>query len=76
MLTIRSLLNCACAGALRYESVGVVGAVIPWNYPLLMLTWKVAPALAAGCTIVLKPSEYTPLTALEFAKLTAEVWSL
>lgn len=54
----------------RYEASGVVGAVIPWNYPLLMLTWKVAPALAAGCTIVLKPSELTPLTAIEFAKIT------
>jgi aldehyde dehydrogenase (NAD+) len=49
--------------------VGVVGQVIPWNFPLLMLAWKVAPALAAGCTVVLKPAEFTPLTALCFAEL-------
>lgn len=47
------------------EPVGVAGQIIPWNYPLLMASWKVAPALAAGCTSVLKPSELTPLTALE-----------
>ncbi|MEH6631697.1 MAG: aldehyde dehydrogenase family protein [Halopseudomonas aestusnigri] len=47
------------------EAVGVVGAIIPWNFPLLMAAWKVAPALAAGCTVVLKPSEVTPITALE-----------
>jgi aldehyde dehydrogenase (NAD+) len=51
---------------------GVCGQVIPWNFPLLMLAWKVAPALAAGNTVVLKPAEYTPLTALAFAELTAE----
>jgi aldehyde dehydrogenase (NAD+) len=51
------------------EPVGVVGQVIPWNFPLLMLAWKVAPALAAGCTVVLKPAEYTSLTALCFAEL-------
>ncbi|HUF31191.1 MAG TPA: aldehyde dehydrogenase family protein [Gemmatimonadaceae bacterium] len=55
-----------------YESVGVVGQIIPWNFPLLMLAWKVAPALAAGCTVVLKPAEFTPLTALAFAELAAE----
>jgi len=49
--------------------VGVVGAVVPWNFPLLMLAWKVAPALASGSTIVLKPAETTPLTALRFAEL-------
>jgi len=53
--------------------VGVVGQVIPWNFPLLMLSWKVAPALAAGCTVVMKPAEYTPLTALLFAELCQEV---
>ena len=52
-----------------YEPVGVVGQVIPWNFPLLMLAWKVAPALAAGNTVVLKPAEYTPLTALLFAEV-------
>ncbi|WP_149587956.1 aldehyde dehydrogenase family protein [Tabrizicola flagellatus] len=52
--------------------LGVCGAVIPWNFPLLMLAWKVAPALAAGNTIVLKPAEYTPLTALLFADISRE----
>lgn len=47
------------------EPIGVVGAIIPWNYPLLLAAWKVAPALAAGCSIVLKPSELTPISALE-----------
>ncbi len=55
------------------EPVGVVGAIIPWNFPLLMAAWKVAPALACGNTIVLKPAEQTPLTALELAALAAEV---
>jgi betaine-aldehyde dehydrogenase len=50
------------------EPVGVAGQVIPWNYPLLMAAWKLAPALAAGCTCVLKPAEQTPLTALEMTK--------
>lgn len=56
------------AKAIR-EPVGVVGAIIPWNYPLLMAAWKVAPALAAGCTMVLKPAEQTSLTALELAAI-------
>jgi betaine-aldehyde dehydrogenase len=51
------------------EPVGVCGAIVPWNYPLLMAAWKVAPALAAGCTVVLKPSELTSLTALELADI-------
>ncbi len=55
-----------------YHGAGVAGQIIPWNFPLLMLAWKVAPALAAGCTVVLKPAEHTPLTALLFAELTAE----
>ena len=54
------------------EPQGVCAAVIPWNFPLLMLAWKVAPALAAGNTVVLKPAEYTPLTALLFAEITKE----
>jgi len=54
---------------IRKEPIGVAGAIIPWNYPLLMVAWKVAPALAAGCTIVLKPSELTPLTALKLAEI-------
>ncbi|CAM9652912.1 unnamed protein product [Chrysoparadoxa australica] len=53
--------------SLEQSPMGVVAAVVPWNYPLLMASWKVAPALAAGCTVVLKPSELTPLTALELA---------
>jgi aldehyde dehydrogenase (NAD+) len=56
-----------------YHGVGVVGQIIPWNFPLLMLAWKIAPALAAGCTIVIKPAEFTPLTALLFAELAADV---
>ena len=51
------------------EPVGVAGAIIPWNFPMLMASWKVAPALAAGCTLVLKPSEITPLTALELGQI-------
>jgi aldehyde dehydrogenase (NAD+) len=53
--------------------VGVCGQIIPWNFPLLMLAWKIAPALAAGNTVVLKPAEYTPLTALAFAEMLAEL---
>jgi aldehyde dehydrogenase (NAD+) len=56
-----------------YVPVGVVGQIIPWNFPLLMLAWKIAPALAMGNTVVLKPAEYTSLTALRFAELCAEV---
>ena len=52
--------------------VGVCGQIIPWNFPLLMLAWKIAPALAAGNTVVLKPAEYTPLTALAFAEICVE----
>ncbi|MBL8444395.1 MAG: aldehyde dehydrogenase family protein [Zoogloeaceae bacterium] len=53
----------------RKEAIGVAGAIIPWNFPMLMAAWKVAPALAAGCTMVLKPSELTPLTALHLADI-------
>lgn len=56
-----------------YREVGVVGQVIPWNFPLLMLAWKIAPALAMGNTVVLKPAEYTPLTALAFAEMCANI---
>src|SRR5881409_2067215 len=55
------------------EPVGVAGQIVPWNYPLTMTTWKLAPALAAGCTIVLKPDPQTPLTALRLAELATEV---
>ncbi|HTW57020.1 MAG TPA: aldehyde dehydrogenase family protein [Terriglobales bacterium] len=56
----------------EHEPCGVVGQIIPWNFPLLMLAWKIAPALAAGNTVVLKPAEFTPLTALAFAELCVE----
>jgi betaine-aldehyde dehydrogenase len=55
------------------EPIGVAGQIIPWNYPLLMAAWKLAPALAAGCTCVLKPAEQTPITALEMANWFADV---
>ena len=58
---------------IRRDAVGVIASIAPWNYPLLMAAWKTAPALAAGNTVVLKPSEQTPLTALLFAKLAAEI---
>jgi acyl-CoA reductase-like NAD-dependent aldehyde dehydrogenase len=56
----------------RREPIGVVGAIVPWNSPLLLLTWKLAPALAAGCTFVVKTAEQTPASTLEFAKLFEE----
>ncbi len=54
------------------EPIGVVGQIIPWNSPIMMATWKLAPALATGCTVVLKPAEQTPLTALYLARLIQE----
>ena len=56
----------------RREPVGVCGQIVPWNFPLLMAAWKIAPALAAGCTVVLKPAEQTPLTALRLGDLATE----
>jgi aldehyde dehydrogenase (NAD+) len=56
-----------------YVPLGVVGQIIPWNFPLLMLAWKIAPALATGNTVVLKPAEFTPLTALLFAEICQEI---
>jgi len=56
-----------------YRAVGVVGQIVPWNFPLLMLAWKIAPALACGNTVVFKPAEFTPLSALLFAHVCAEV---
>src|SRR5438067_434309 len=56
-----------------YTACGVVGQIIPWNFPLLMVAWKIAPALATGNTVVLKPAEFTPLTALAFAEICQEV---
>lgn len=56
----------------QLEPVGVVGAIVPWNFPLLLASWKVAPALAAGCTVVLKPAPDTPLSAIELGKIALE----
>jgi len=56
----------------RHEPVGVVAAITPWNSPLLLLTWKLAPALAAGCTVVVKPSDFTPVSTLALADLVVE----
>jgi aldehyde dehydrogenase (NAD+) len=63
------LIESECPGT---KPVGVCGQIIPWNFPLLMLAWKIAPALACGATVVLKPAEYTPLTALAFAEVCVE----
>ncbi|MRA75960.1 aldehyde dehydrogenase family protein, partial [Bacillus thuringiensis] len=57
----------------RHEPVGICGQIIPWNFPLLMQAWKLGPALAMGNTVVMKPAEQTPLTALYVAGLAAEV---
>src|SRR2546429_3946507 len=57
---------------LRREPLGVVGSIAPWNYPLMMAAWKLGPALAAGNTVVIKPSEWTPLSLLRLAELAAE----
>jgi aldehyde dehydrogenase (NAD+) len=59
-------------GFTRHEPVGVVGQIIPWNWPLMMQAWKFGPALAAGCTVILKPSHFTPLTALRVGELMIE----
>ena len=59
---------------IRREPMGVVGQIAPWNYPLMMAIWKIAPALAAGCTTVLKPAPTTPLTAVRLAELAAEIF--
>ncbi len=61
-----------CTSFFRSEPVGVVGQIAPWNYPLVMAIWKIGPALAAGCTLVLKPAPATPLTTLMLAELTAD----
>ncbi|WP_055135950.1 gamma-aminobutyraldehyde dehydrogenase [Pseudomonas corrugata] len=59
---------------IRRDPVGVIASIAPWNYPLMMVAWKIAPALAAGNTVVLKPSEQTPLTALRLAELAADIF--
>src|ERR671914_1369970 len=58
---------------IRREPIGIVGQIAPWNYPLMMAVWKLAPALAAGNASVLKPSEQTPISTLRFAQLAAEL---
>lgn len=58
---------------IRRDPVGIIGSIAPWNYPLLMMAWKLAPAIAGGNTVVFKPSEQTPLTALKMAKLLADI---
>ena len=58
---------------IRRDAVGVIGSIAPWNYPLMMMAWKLAPALAGGNTVVFKPSEQTPLTALKLAKVMADI---
>ncbi len=62
----------ALSGPTRKEPVGVVAGIVPWNFPLMIGMWKVMPALAAGCSIVIKPSETTPLTMLRVAELASE----
>ena len=57
----------------NYRPLGVIGQIVPWNFPLLMLAWKIAPAIAMGNTVILKPASYTPLTALKFAEIVQEV---
>jgi len=59
-----------------HEPIGVVGQIIPWNFPLLMFVSKISPALACGCTVVIKSAEQTPLTALYCAQLASEVFIL
>ncbi len=59
---------------IRREPIGVVGQITPWNYPLMMAIWKIGPALAAGNCVVLKPSEWTPLTSLRLAELAADIF--
>src|ERR1700691_2399665 len=60
------------SGIIRREPIGVCGAIVPWNFPLLLAMWKIGPALAAGNTIVVKPDEHTPITLLEFARIAQE----
>ncbi|MCW3479646.1 aldehyde dehydrogenase family protein [Neisseriaceae bacterium JH1-16] len=64
-----TLPDAAFAASVRFEPVGPVGLIVPWNFPMVTSAWKLAPALAAGCTVVLKPSELTPLTEIELVKI-------
>ena len=58
----------------RYTPVGVVGAIVPWNFPILLAIWKIAPAVMSGCTMILKPSPYTPLCDLKLAELAQQAF--
>ncbi len=60
-------------GRVRHEAIGPVGLIVPWNFPLVTSAWKIAPALAAGCTVVLKPSEFTPLAELSYGDIALEI---
>ena len=68
-----ALPDAAYAGRTRFEPVGPIGMIVPWNFPLVTSAWKIAPALAAGCTVVLKTSEYTPLIELAYGDIAAEI---
>jgi betaine-aldehyde dehydrogenase len=68
-----ALPNAGYAGRTRFEPVGPVGMIVPWNFPLVTSAWKIAPALAAGCTIVIKTSEYTPLIELAYGDIAEEI---
>ncbi len=68
-----ALPDAAFHAAVRFEPAGVAGLIVPWNFPLVTTAWKVAPALAAGCTVVLKPSEITPLVELELGRIAGDV---
>lgn len=65
-------LSCICTENPFISRIGVVGQIVPWNFPLWMMSWKLGPALATGNTIVFKPSEWTPLTAIRMCELIAE----
>ncbi|MBR7559955.1 aldehyde dehydrogenase family protein, partial [Mycobacterium tuberculosis] len=64
--------NPAVISRVVHEPIGVCVLIAPWNYPLLQISWKIAPALAAGCTMVVKPSEVTPLSTIAFVRLCEE----
>ena len=65
----KNIMQDDCVMQTKKYPIGVVAAITPWNYPLMMAVWKLGPALSMGCTVVIKPSEFTPLTTLYLAKL-------
>ncbi len=73
MAPVAAEYRAACTSLVRRDPVGVVAGLVPWNYPLMIAAWKIAPAIAAGNTIVVKPSEFTPLTALALGELLADI---